>query len=447
MDNNHNSAIPQDNQNHEPANKPKFKGSLVKESNGQVQGQNQYPNQPYGQQQSYYGKQANPSSVLNSTRNLVGDKTPSAATPDNRYEERGVPNAEIYQQQAPYLPIAPMPHSEKSNKAPIIILLIVSLLVLATAGFFCYYAFIYRNDHKNLKEQIGADINLPQEEFTVSTDTATVLSSGKCGDGISYELTKDGILTLRGSGNTYNFTSDSVPWKDYCSYISKIHIINGITGIGDYAFWCCSNLKELVLPDSLESIGKRAFGYCGIKEFIIYDNIEYIASHAFMECDKLEKVVFYGDINQWQEVIVADGNEPLEDVIDCHIKIPEAPAFEESEETGSETEEPAEEAPVITPPSAPTTPPVEACSYCGSTAHTVYLVIQADFNGYKAHSEAGPYEFLYTEYKNYLNTQTQAIEHQLITANKHSGICGTVVSGYLVGKDFDGYHVQIPFLG
>jgi hypothetical protein len=37
---------------------------------------------------------------------------------------------------------------------------------------------------------------------------------------------------------------------------------NGVTSIGDWAFYECSGLKSVTIPDSVTSIGEGAFAYC-----------------------------------------------------------------------------------------------------------------------------------------------------------------------------------------
>lgn len=46
------------------------------------------------------------------------------------------------------------------------------------------------------------------------------------------------------------------------SAIEEIVIPEGVTSIGDYAFYGCPNLKKVTVPSSLESIGKSVFGNC-----------------------------------------------------------------------------------------------------------------------------------------------------------------------------------------
>lgn len=75
-----------------------------------------------------------------------------------------------------------------------------------------------------------------------------------------------------GSGNTYHYgwVPDS---------LSKVTITGG-SEIGDYAFYKCSDIKELTLPESIVSIGENAFAYCS----------------------GLETIYFAGTLEQWKEL-------------------------------------------------------------------------------------------------------------------------------------------------
>lgn len=85
-------------------------------------------------------------------------------------------------------------------------------------------------------------------------------ASGRCGDSITWTLDDSGNLTLSGSGEMWNYGIVTSPFKDYG--IKTVTIGDGITSIGDYAFYSCRGLTELTLPNSVTSIGGYAFAYC-----------------------------------------------------------------------------------------------------------------------------------------------------------------------------------------
>ena len=65
---------------------------------------------------------------------------------------------------------------------------------------------------------------------------------------------------MSGSGEMWNNGYDDSPFKDY--EIRKATIEDGITSIGKYAFYGCSGLTELALPNSVTSIEEKAFSDC-----------------------------------------------------------------------------------------------------------------------------------------------------------------------------------------
>ncbi len=80
--------------------------------------------------------------------------------------------------------------------------------------------------------------------------------TGKCGESATYTFDKNTkTLTISGTGviddRDYDFPSDSS--------IASLIIEDGITRIGDWMFFECKNLKNIVIPDSLVSISSHAF--------------------------------------------------------------------------------------------------------------------------------------------------------------------------------------------
>ena len=103
-------------------------------------------------------------------------------------------------------------------------------------------------------------------------DRATVhftLGSGVCGDGLVWTLDGDGVLTVSGEGDMYDFTYDSawpeyntIPWYSLRDRILTLVIRPGVTGVGDNAFRDCADLTEATIPAGTERVGQGAFGGC-----------------------------------------------------------------------------------------------------------------------------------------------------------------------------------------
>ena len=85
--------------------------------------------------------------------------------------------------------------------------------------------------------------------------------NGTCGDHLTWSLdTETGVLTISGSGSMTDWKSNNgAPWSSYRSSISSISLPDGLTGIGNYAFYNCSSLTSVTIPNSVTNIGADAF--------------------------------------------------------------------------------------------------------------------------------------------------------------------------------------------
>ena len=79
------------------------------------------------------------------------------------------------------------------------------------------------------------------------------------GESVTAEL-EDGVLTLKGTGDTNDFTKENAPFLEYAKEIHTLMIEDGITYIGSCLFYDLGGLKgELRLPESIMGIGDYAF--------------------------------------------------------------------------------------------------------------------------------------------------------------------------------------------
>ncbi len=114
------------------------------------------------------------------------------------------------------------------------------------------------------------------------TCVVAVGRSGTWGN-LTWTLDNEGLLTISGSGAMNDFSYDSTDaWRAYTSDIKSAVIEDGITNIGDYAFWNCKALTNVIIPNGVTSIGVNSFGYCTSMEIItIPDSVKTISSGAF----------------------------------------------------------------------------------------------------------------------------------------------------------------------
>lgn len=121
--------------------------------------------------------------------------------------------------------------------------------------------------------------------FAPTISIADTLYSGTCGDDLTWELDEYGILTISGTGEMDDY-DNTAPWYDVKDDIVYVKIMNGVTSIGDQAFYKCEYLTSVTLPDdSLTSIGSHAFAYCPLESISIPESVTEIENQAFYRCE------------------------------------------------------------------------------------------------------------------------------------------------------------------
>ena len=95
-------------------------------------------------------------------------------------------------------------------------------------------------------------------------------------------------------------------------------IDEGVTAIGEYAFFECRNLTSITLPSSLRSIIRCAFERCtGLTELVIPDGVESISEYAFSGCTGLETIHLPSSIRTLGREILIDVTGKL--YVNCRI--------------------------------------------------------------------------------------------------------------------------------
>ena len=113
--------------------------------------------------------------------------------------------------------------------------------------------------------------------------------SGTCGKHLKWKLTAEGVLTITGTGEMYNYRGSSRPWSLYS--IKQVIIGDGVTTIGSDVFRECSFLTSVTIPNSVTTISSDAFSYCrALTSVTIPNSVTTIGSGAFSYCSSLASI-------------------------------------------------------------------------------------------------------------------------------------------------------------
>ena len=219
-----------------------------------------------------------------------------------------------------------------------------------------------RTQWKNIKI---ADENEPLLNATLHLNPVNYVASGTCGENLTWTLRLDGTLTISGTGTMqdYEYTTDdngdrhtTAPWYAYSP--TKLVIEDGVTYIGHYAFLGCGLTGSVTIPETVTGLGWESFGLCGgltdvtipasltkirygtfngctgltsvvipegvpmidgiafagctgLTSIVIPESVTKIEWGAFRDCSNLKDVYYVGSQRQWEQVQIAEYNEPL----------------------------------------------------------------------------------------------------------------------------------------
>ena len=163
--------------------------------------------------------------------------------------------------------------------------------------------------------------------------SANAEKSGTCGPNLKWHLTDDGVLTITGKGEMYDF-SYSGPWgypnltkiiigdgvttigKNAFNGCSSLYVTigNSVTTIGELAFHDCRSLTYVTIPNSVTTIGKNAFDRCSsLTSVTIGNSVTTIGGYAFRDCSSLTSVAIGNSVTTIEE-LAFDGCSSLTSV-------------------------------------------------------------------------------------------------------------------------------------
>jgi hypothetical protein len=88
-----------------------------------------------------------------------------------------------------------------------------------------------------------------------------------------------------------------------CSKLRKVIMPDSVVSIGSDAFSQCQNLESVTMSDNLKIIGDRAFSSCAnLSSIVIPSSVTHIDHQAFYRCESLVNIKYCGTEAQWEAI-------------------------------------------------------------------------------------------------------------------------------------------------
>lgn len=155
------------------------------------------------------------------------------------------------------------------------------------------------------KDPSYATINPGKFGYSICGDTATIYGlNDRTSSVIHIPETIEGYPVVKIAENAFfactNITDivfpDTIAFVDnnafrYCTNLSNITFSSDLTYIGEMAFQDCTSLTEIVIPDGVTEIGSYAFLRCNnLNRVVIPDSITFLFSDVFAGCSRLSTI-------------------------------------------------------------------------------------------------------------------------------------------------------------
>lgn len=117
---------------------------------------------------------------------------------------------------------------------------------------------------------------------------------------------KDGVL--------YNKDFTKIYAYPHAKKIASLTLLKSVNIIGSYAF-IESEIKNIIIPETVKKIGPRAFSSCQkLKKVIIHKKVRFIGHGAFSNCRRLSELKIKGSPNLKIDVVAFAGSYLLKTV-------------------------------------------------------------------------------------------------------------------------------------
>lgn len=138
------------------------------------------------------------------------------------------------------------------------------------------YGVKYSRDGKKL---LKASSSLRKKEYVVREGTEVI-----CDGAFFFNY----LLSVTIPNSVKSIGDRAFKW---CFFLQSVTIPNSVTSIGDEAFSDCNSLQSVTIPNSVKSIGNSAFSLCNsLQSVTIQNSVKSIGDYAFSSCESLQSV-------------------------------------------------------------------------------------------------------------------------------------------------------------
>ena len=155
-------------------------------------------------------------------------------------------------------------------------------------------AFIVTTNNKSGTYGIIKSVKFYDAAVSPKTVVATYEIGAENASDVIAAIYDDGSVVISGTGamTDYTLSGNGGPWHDdYASIITTVEIGEGVTNIGNYAFFDFGSLVDVSLPSTLTSVGDGAFRKCtALTSVEIPEGVTSLGNGAFYSCSSLTSI-------------------------------------------------------------------------------------------------------------------------------------------------------------
>ncbi|MBD5240360.1 MAG: leucine-rich repeat domain-containing protein [Bacteroidales bacterium] len=177
-------------------------------------------------------------------------------------------------------------------------LLLLLLAAVTSLTSFAGDAFEYTYEGYTLKYKVIDEDNATCQLNSCKSDYSgkVIIPEYAINNGKQYHVTEIGDAFYRCTGLTNitlpnSVTSIGEGAFNYCTSLTNITLPNSVTSIGKEAFYGCESLTNITIPNYVTTIGSHAFSGCeSLTNITIPNSVKEIGEYLFMYCENLRTV-------------------------------------------------------------------------------------------------------------------------------------------------------------